>query len=473
MSSQFERAGTEQTRVTGRPIRQAGAAGEDLPVVTRPRPTPRVVSGPRAPWLFAAAMGIGFAIAATAGIGLGVVAAAETWIGETRWSSAVQGHGRIQLFSFVAVFVTALSFEFLVRFNGQPMLPVGRRVAVLALLGAGALLMAAGQLISGGSQGLITLGALSSVAGAAGYLAIVARVGRARSFKEDLHPLYFRAAASWLLVGSLLALAGAMDEIAGIIPLAESRAMSEVILRGFVLNIVVAVALRAFPGHLELGAITPRRQMLLFGSLNGAVLIWLLGSSATFFPTSGELMQIGDVLLGVSIFAFTWWSGVMGGFRWPSPGVARYQTFIPMAWLGALGYAAALIVFGVMGGVHERTLYQEGAVRHMVMFGFMAPLMLAFAHIVLARFGTGHIPYENVLSLAFVAVMIAWPLRVLPVLFVDAPSTPGRMVISTAGMLAAGAFIAGAFVCIATARRMAEVQRVRMQHAHGGAHLVH
>lgn len=184
-------------------------------------------------------------------------------------------------------------------------------------------------------------------------------------------------------------------------------------------------------------------------------------------------MQIGDVLLGVSIFAFTWWSGVVGGFRWPSPGVARYQTFIPMAWLGALGYATALIVFGVMGGVHERTLYQEGAVRHMVMFGFMAPLMLAFAHIVLARFGTGHIPYENVLSLAFVAVMIAWPLRVLPVLFVDAPSTPGRMVISTAGVLAAGAFIAGAFVCIATARRMAEVPRVRMQHAHGGAHLVH
>jgi hypothetical protein len=90
------------------------------------------------------------------------------------------------------------------------------------------------------------------------------------------------------------------------------------------------------------------------------------------------------------------------------------------------------------------------------MLGFMVPLMVAMAHIVLARFGTGQIPWENALTTAFVLLLAAWPLRVAPVLFTEAPSGVGQALMSAAGGLGMLALALVAVVCVRTA---AEVRR--------------
>jgi hypothetical protein len=441
--------------------RPSASSNDDelIPVMLRTEraaPRPPVV---KTPWLFAGAMASALTVAATAGVGLGTIAALEAWIGESHWTAAVQGHGRIQLLSFAAVFVAALSFEFIVRLNGRGMLPVGPRVATLAFLGSGAVLMAAAQLFEGSATGLLEFGAIITLVGALSFATIILAVRPAKGLRDDLHPLFFRAAAVWLIAAAAVMTAGAFGASAGIVDLADSRAGTELLLRGFVLNTIVAVSLRALPGHLGTRPVSPVRQALVFGGLNGSLLVWLLASDAAVFAEASVVMRMADLLLAISLVAFAWWAGIMQRLRMPGPGVPRYQAFVPLAWLGALAYALALAVFAIDGGLYERTLYQEGAVRHLVMLGFMAPLMLAFAHIVLARFGTGTIFRENLLSTAFVLLMIAWPLRAAPALLVDVPSTPGRMVIATSGGIAAIAFAMAAYVCLVNARRLARAHQ--------------
>jgi hypothetical protein len=55
----------------------------------------------------------------------------------------------------------------------------------------------------------------------------------------------------------------------------------------------------------------------------------------------------------------------------------------------------------------ELNLYQEGAIRHIFLLGFVLPLMLAMAHIVLARFGAGYIPWQNLLTAGFLLGCVA------------------------------------------------------------------
>ncbi len=443
-------------------------ADESVPLVAPGRPQGKTGAQVRVPWLFAAAMGAALAVAAIAGTGLGMLAALETWIGQTQWTASVQGHGRVQLFSFAAVFVAALAFEFVVRLNGRQPLPAWPRVVVLALIGAGAVAMAAAQLLEGRVPGLLVGGALAGLAGAGGFFALIARVRPARPLRIDVQPLFFPAAGAWLVVAAVISVVAAANATGGILGLADSRAVSELVLRGFVLNVVAGVALRALPGHLGVRPLRQGQMVLVFAGLNTAVVLWLAGSGAPGMAAAGTMMRVGDVLLALAVVAFTWWSGVLRAFRMPGTGVERYQSLVPLAWLGLVAYAVALAGFALAGGLHERTLYQEGAVRHILMLGFMAPLMLAFAHIVLARFGTGRIAHENALTAAFLLLMVAWPLRVIPALFTDMPSDMGRMVIAGSGVMVAVAFAMAAFVCVATARRIAAAHR-----GHGRGIAVH
>lgn len=110
--------------------------GELVTLVERPT-IPVAPPGPTTPWFFAAVMAVALALAATAGLGLGVAAALEVWIGQSNWTAAVQGHGRVQLFGFAAVFIGALTFEFIVRLNARPAIALGPRLAVLLLIGVG------------------------------------------------------------------------------------------------------------------------------------------------------------------------------------------------------------------------------------------------------------------------------------------------------------------------------------------------
>ncbi len=436
------------------PSERFGAGTGDIITLAERPVVPVKPAGPTAPWFFAAAMAVALALAATAGLGLGIAAALEVWIGQSNWTATVQGHGRVQLFGFAAVFVGALTFEFIVRLNARHPIWLRPRLAVLVFIGAGSLVSAVAQLIEVRSTAVLVAASVPGVVGALGFLVLVLRVRAARSWRDDVHLLFFRAAAMWLVAASLLVTVGAWQATDGIFPLADAKAASEVMLRGFVLNTVFAVALRALSGHLGVTPMSWRRQLTSFLGLNVSLALWVAGSGFADLPGIASLMRAADVLLGATLLAYTYWSGVLVAFRPPGKDVPRYRALVPLAWLGLVAYGCALIAFALAGGVGERSLYQEGTVRHVLMLGFMAPLMIAFAHIVLARFGTGAFPRENVLTLSFVLLLIAWPMRVAPGLFVDAPGDMGRMVMSSAGVLTAVGLALASFVCASAAKHI-------------------
>lgn len=395
-----------------------------------PRPAP-----PAAPWLFAAAMASSVAIAVLGGLVLGFLAATETGFGQSHWTQAVQAHGRLQLGGWTAVFVAALSFEFVVRLNQRGPLPVLPRALVLTGLGAGAVVEAAAQVWNGPLGWLWVPGAALTVASSAGFAAMILRVRAAHPFRLDLQPLFFRLASAWLVAAAVVSLASAVRADGALIAPRESRLAVEVLVRGFVLNAIVAVALRAFPGHLGLRPLVVRRQGVVMGVLNVSTVAWVAGSGAFFLPGSQLLRALADGGLAAGLLAFTAWMGVLKPLGAPRGG-PNYRVLVPLAWLGAVAYALALVGAAVAELAGDLTAYQVGAVRHIFLLGFMAPLMAAMAHIVLARFGTGRVKWEPLLTTAFVGLVVAWPLRVLPVLFVDSPGALGRGVMGVAAAVA-------------------------------------
>lgn len=416
-------------------------------------PAPRGLAVPqmRSPWLFAGWMAVASVLAVVAGLTLGVLAAAEAGIGAERWTSVVQAHGRIQLFGFVATFVVALALEFLPRLSARPAFPAKIRAGLPGLLALGALLTGIGQVFHVEAGALVLPGALLLAAGSVAFAAVTLRVPTQQPLRAAPQPLFFRAAAVWLAATGLVtawSLARASD---GVVPLAESRLLVDVFLRGFVLMAIIAVALRAFPGHIGTVPVPASRQMLTLGALNGSLVAWIMAQRIGSLPELPLLWKAADVVFAGTLLVFTAWLGATR-LLWPRPrGQAGYTLMIPVAWSGLVVYAVLLASMAVFAADGRPGLYQEGAVRHVFLLGFMTPLMLAMAHIVLARFGTGRLQWAGALTTGFVLVTVAWPLRVLPVLTVDSPSEPGQLLLIAAGVLV----MAGLVLAAATAARTA------------------
>jgi hypothetical protein len=427
--------------------------GELIETVARPEPKPDL---PPAPWFFAAAMAASTLIAIFGGLVLAYLAALQTGYAAEHWTEAVQAHGRLQLFGWVTVFVVALSFEFSVRFNQRPAMPLKPRLAALLALGVGTVLGAAGQVWYAQVDILWPIGQGLMLLGAAASAWLIIRTVFPRGMRGDPGPLWFTAAVLWLLAAATAAFASSVSTSFPIVPLDESRFAVDIGLRGFVLNMILAVGLRAFPGHVDLPPISVERQRVLFGGLNLGVLAWALGSGAFFLPDIEAARVVGDLLLATALLAFTAWSRILG----PRPhmtGGPRYRVLIPLAWTGAVAYALMLGGYAIAAPWWEPGIYRDGAVRHTMLLGFMAPMMAAMAHVALARFGTGRIPHENFLTAGFVLVFAAAPLRVVPAFGSEAPGAAGRGVMG----LAAVAVIAGLVLVAVVAANTALAVRAR------------
>jgi hypothetical protein len=199
-------------------------------------------------------------------------------------------------------------------------------------------------------------------------------------------------------------------------------------------------------GHLGLPHLSARQQLLLLAAVNGGTVAWLLGQDVWVLPGVAALVRLGDVSLGAALMALTWWLQILARGRRQAE---RYEWILPIAWLGAVVYAVLLVAVGVSNV--DLTLYQEGATRHVFLLGFMLPLMIGMAHIVLERFGTGEIPNVNLLTAAFVLAMVAWPLRVLPALPSDSPDDLAQGLMALAGVVTMLSLGFTAFVCARTA----------------------
>jgi len=249
-------------------------------------------------------MASSLAVAAFGGLALGILAATGRGIARSRWTEIVQAHGDLQLWGWVAVFVVALSFEFIVRFNQEPALPVRSRVVVLGLLGAGSILSATGQVLGQFDQQMAIAGATLIVAGSLGFAGLIFRIPAGRRPTSDINPLLFRAGAAWLALAAIATAVSYAHMESGVVPLEESRFWVEVFIRGFVMNVTIAVALHAFPGHLELPAPSELSQRILFTLMNVSLLVWAAGTGGFGLPGIDGLHRVGDIaFVGTLLFA--------------------------------------------------------------------------------------------------------------------------------------------------------------------------
>lgn len=426
----------------------SGSGPIPLPVVAVRTPAREQWLAPPRLWFPAAAMSAALALAATAGLTFGVSAALEAGIVRNRWSATVQAHGELQLWGWFAVFIVALLFEFIVRLNGRPPVPFLSRALVLSLLGGGAIVSATGRFIDVGGPALVAAGAASMVVAALLLVTIVARIQPARSLRIDLHPLFFRSGAAWLLAAALAGLAASRNLSSGATPFDESHLVAEFFLRGFVINVTLAVALRAFVGHLGLTPMPVNRQRVLWGLVNVGVVVWGAGSAGFGLSGIAALAAAGDLLFAAGMFWATWALGIGQAVRSWRRRPHRAQVLVPVAWLGLVVYAVTLSVQAVLvlvGGV-PLTLYEAGATRHMLALGFVAPLLIAMAHVVLQRFLIGRLAGENWLTGAFVLLVIAWPFRVIPPLADGSIGDVTRGLMGAAGILTAIALLVAAAV---------------------------
>ncbi len=365
-------------------------------------------------WLPAAAMAVSTAIAAGAGVVLGAMAATFVGPGSSRWAATVQAHGDIQQWAWLSVFTAALVFEFIVRLNGRPAIPIAPRVIALGLIVGGALVAATGRLF--GIALVLPAGTAATAVGALAYLLIVFRVPPAHPRSIDWHPLFFRAGACGMFAAAIVAHLAAWRATDGVAPFEDTRLASDLLLRGFVMNTTVAVALRAFPGHLGLPHVPVRQQRRLWVLVNSSVLMSVAGSSALGLPQATALQGAGDLLFAVSIGWATMATRVAWVVKSWRRRPHRAQVLVPIAWVGAVVYACVLATYTLadLAGFRSSTLVEVGAARHIFMLGFVAPLFFAMSHVVLDRFLLGRLLGANWLTAAFVLLIVAWPLRTIP-----------------------------------------------------------
>ncbi|MEZ4503619.1 MAG: DUF2249 domain-containing protein [Dehalococcoidia bacterium] len=395
-------------------------------------------------------MAVSLLIAATGGLTLGVLAVLRAGVARDRWLATVEAHGELQLWGWFAVFITAVVFEFIVRLNGRPPIPLRPRALVLVLLGGGAVLSATGRLVDVAGQALVTVGATSLVIGALALVVIVVRIRPAYPLRADLHPLFFRAGVTWLLLAALATLVASRGFLVGVTPFDESYLVAELVLRGFVMNVTIAVALRAFVGHLGLRPMPVERQRVLWVLVNLSIVVWASGTGAWGLHGVPSLVAAGDLLFAGGLLWATWALDVGRAARgWRRPR-HRAQVLVPIAWIGLLTYAGALSVQAAvaLAGSSQTSVFEAGATRHMLALGFVTPLLIAMAHVVLERFLIGRLFGETWLTIAFVLLVGAWPLRVVPPLVDSDVGATAQALMGTAGVLTSGALLIAAAVAI-------------------------
>lgn len=452
------------------PARMGGSSFTPLPVVVVRTPAREQWLAPRGLWFPAAVMAASLLVAAAAGLTFGVLAALEVGVARDRWLVAVQAHGELQLWGWFAVFIVALLFEFIVRLNGRPPVPLRSRALVIALLGGGPILSTAGRLIGTEGHVLVTAGAVLLATGSLLLVVIVMRIRPAHPFRVDLHPLFFRAGVLWLLLAALATLVASWDVDSGATSLDESHLAAEIFLRGFVINVTFAVALRAFVGHLGLPPMPIERQRVLWGLVNVSIVVWASGSAGFGLPGVPTLAATGNLLFAAGLFWATWAFGIGRAVRRWRRRLHRAQILVPIAWLGLLVYGVTLAAQAVLvlGSGVRLTLYEVGAARHMLALGFVAPLLIAMAHVVLERFLIGRLFGDKWLTVAFVMLVIAWPMRVVPPLVDGGIGDLARGVMAAAGVLTAGALLIAA--AVATWNAVAAERYVRLLQSVQGAY---
>jgi uncharacterized protein involved in response to NO len=300
----------------------------------------------------------------------------------------MQVHGQIQVFGFLAMFIMAVGVQLFPRFHAS-------RLDRPAQVSGGGLLLATGVVMRAVAQplpvdaairpGALLLSGLVMLVGVGLVVHAFARVIRGG---VEPPPRSWRALLPATLgVGLILALVvnfGACVELAqgaSVVPFAQDEALIHLELWGFASTMVLAVSGRVFPKFLLL---RPTRDRL----IRPALALWALGSIGTpavwvmlqGAPAARTLIVLAQ-LVGAVLF--------VAGLRLYEPPTRAsgtpYVTNPTRRW-ARLAFAMLLVAAAANLGIATAellgvttTLTQLSAARHLLVQGFLLPLIVLMA----------------------------------------------------------------------------------------------
>lgn len=420
------------------------------------------------PRLFTPLIWSALVLALSAGFGVGafmVGALAGWWPLGAWWLPMVQAHGHAQLFGWVGLFILAVGFYFLPRLRGAPLARPTWVPWIAALMVAGIVLRAAGQITMGfrpvgpasaaARLGLALAGLLEAGGATLALALLLATIRhgpplRSRRGLWRTAPLLGMAFASfWLaaILSGVLALTMAAGG-APILPASWDGAIVHLMLAGFIVPMTMAFSVQTLPLFLRLPAPSPRALGAIIVSYSIALPLHIVGLILDL-PRIGGL---GALLMGASLLAFIVVLDVLTRLRAPwtvnrklqpgpqrrqtRPGLPDYGEYGRFEWLvysayGWLGLASLLLVFdGALTLSGRPTPVSADAARHAIALGFVTLLIFGMAVRMLPGFTGTSLASRRLVDLLALLGNAAALARVLPRLIPGLPAASALLGLS-------------------------------------------
>jgi hypothetical protein len=361
----------------------------------------------------------------------------------------MQVHGQIQVFGFLAMFIMAVGVQLFPRFHAS-------RLDRPAQVSAGGLVLATGVVLRAIAQplpidatsrpGALLLSGALTLVGVLTVMHAFARVirggvGPAPSGWRVLLPATLGAS---LILALALNLAACVQlaQGASVVPFALDEALIHLELWGFASTMVLAVSGRVFPKFLLLqptrdGMLRPALALWALGSL-GTPLVWGLLQGAPGARVGTAMGQLAAALLFVA------------GLRLYEPPVRESGTpfvtnptrrWVRLAFAMLLTAAAANLGIAAAEALGSTaTMTQLSAARHLVVQGFLLPLIVLMAARILPGY-SGYMLHRGRLLAGMV-----WSLLVGAALrggaeLIGGYSSGWSVLVALGGTLAVGAFV--------------------------------
>jgi uncharacterized protein involved in response to NO len=327
---------------------------------------------------FASFLVASLTLALTVGMTLGAINLARltgTWGFVSRPS--VWAHGYVQVFGFFALFVMGFAYHAVPRFVAAPLqhprfVPWSLVLQVVGVLGITAAFLLPVRL-----AGLLwPAGAIGLLAAASLFAAALRATLHARRHPKAPFERWMMAGASWLVVGSLLALAAAIED-----DVAWHHLLWPATLYGFTGSWILGAGRRLFPISLGWKPRWPSLERPAFVAYQLGVVAWSLGA----WPASGSALSWARGLGAAALLLATpLYAGVMGlagpRQRWAEGGVERdYERYVHAAWTWLFvalaagpGWTLAALVHGDSG-----SLTMLDFSRHTLALGFATQMIVA------------------------------------------------------------------------------------------------
>ena len=362
----------------------------------------------------------------------------------------MQVHGQVQVFGFLVMFIMAVGVQLFPRFHAN-------RLDRPAQVSGGGLLLATGVVLRAIAQplptdaairpGVLLLSGVLTLVGVGLVVHAFARVrrggvGPAPTGWRALLPATLGASLMLALVVNFVACAQ-LAQGAIVVPFAQDEALIHLELWGFASTMVLAVSGRVFPKFLLLqptrdGLIRPALVLWALGSI-GSPAVWLLLEGSPAARTLTALAQLVAAVLfvaGLRLYEFPARASGTPYVTNPTRRWARLAfAMLLVAAAANLGIATAEVL-----GV-TTTLTELSAARHLLVQGFLLPLIVLMAARILPGYSGYMLHRSGLLGALVWSLLIGAALR-SGAEFVGGYSPGWSVLVALGGTLAVVAFIA-------------------------------